>query len=137
MAERFGANDALVQQVLAGKSPRGARRGVGEKDEAQGCRFPQATFEAPARPRWSREGSDDRARPPDRSPAREARKVLEAQDETKQQAYAEIAKARFALAGDKHLSGRDLHPASLLRAGAWLRGRWQTGPAFNDLCRSL
>ena len=32
-------------------------------------------------------------------PAREARKVWEAQDETKQQAYAEIAKARFAVQG--------------------------------------
>src|SRR5215208_2319739 len=31
--------------------------------------------------------------------AREARKIWEAQDETKQQAYAEIAKARFALQG--------------------------------------
>jgi hypothetical protein len=32
-------------------------------------------------------------------PAREARKVFEAQDETKQQAYGEIAKARFAIEG--------------------------------------
>nr|MDQ3315661.1 S46 family peptidase [Verrucomicrobiota bacterium] len=32
-------------------------------------------------------------------PARDARKVWEAQDETKQQAYAEIAKARFAIEG--------------------------------------
>jgi hypothetical protein len=32
-------------------------------------------------------------------PARDARKVFEAQDETKQQAYAEIAKARFAIEG--------------------------------------
>ena len=32
-------------------------------------------------------------------PAREARKVYEAQDEIKQQAYAEIAKARFAIEG--------------------------------------
>jgi hypothetical protein len=32
-------------------------------------------------------------------PAREARKVFEAQDETKQQAYAELAKARFAVEG--------------------------------------
>src|SRR5207247_5861924 len=32
-------------------------------------------------------------------PAREARKVFEAQDEIKQQAYAEIAKARFAIEG--------------------------------------
>jgi hypothetical protein len=33
------------------------------------------------------------------APAREARKVWEAQDEIKQQAYAEIAKARFAIQG--------------------------------------
>jgi peptidase S46-like protein len=32
-------------------------------------------------------------------PARDARKVYEAQDETKQQAYADLAKARFALEG--------------------------------------
>jgi hypothetical protein len=32
-------------------------------------------------------------------PAREARKVFEAQEETKQQAYGEIAKARFAIEG--------------------------------------
>src|SRR5437763_13480348 len=33
------------------------------------------------------------------APAREARKVFEAQEETKQQAYGEIAKARFAIEG--------------------------------------
>ena len=54
-------------------------------------------------------------------PARAARKVYEAQDETKQQAYAAIAKARFADRGNQHLSGCDVHPAIVLWCSARLR----------------
>jgi hypothetical protein len=98
-AERFGAEDPLVQQVLAGKSPRAravelvkgtrlkdvdVRRNLYAKDAAalQAARDPML----------------DVARLID-GLAREVRKLHDAQEEIKKQAYAEIAKARFAIEG--------------------------------------
>ncbi len=98
-AEKFGADDPMVKQVLAGKSPRvravelvngtklkdvAARKDLYAKDAAalQAAHDPML----------------DLARTID-APAREARKAHEAQKEMKKQAYAEIAKARFAIEG--------------------------------------
>ncbi|MGI8820241.1 MAG: S46 family peptidase [Chthoniobacterales bacterium] len=99
MVSRFGAADPLVQQVLAGKSPvaRAAELVKGTKlaDPALRKQLFQGGAAAVAA---AKDPMIEVARLVD-SPAREARKVFEAQDEAKQQAYAEIAKARFAIEG--------------------------------------
>src|SRR5438477_3373325 len=99
MAERFGADDALVKQVLAGKSPvdRATELVTGTKlkDTALRKQFYNGGTSAVLA---AKDPMIELARMID-GPARDARKVYEAQDEVKQQAYAEIAKARFAAEG--------------------------------------
>jgi hypothetical protein len=99
MVERFGADDPLVKQVLAGKSPVDHARelvtGTKLKDVAL---RKQLYAGGAAAVSAAKDPMIELARMID-GPAREARKVYEAQDEVKQQAYAEIAKARFALEG--------------------------------------
>ena len=99
MATRFGADDALVKQVLAGKSPvdRAAELvgGTKLKDLAFRKQLYAGGASAVAA---AKDPMIELARIVD-GPAREARKVVETQDEIKQQAYAEIAKARFAAQG--------------------------------------
>jgi nicotinamide mononucleotide adenylyltransferase len=131
-AEKFGANDPLVKQVLAGKSPHAravelvsgtklkdvaVRKGLYAKDAAalQGARDPMI----------------DLARMID-APAREARKAHEAQEESKKQAYAEIAKARFAVEG---MSNYPDATFTLRLSYGTVRGYEQDGkqiPAFTD-----
>ena len=98
-AEKFGASDSLVKQVLAGKSPRARAvelvSGTKLKDVA--IRKDLYTKGAAAL-HAAHDPMLDVARMID-VPAREARKIHEAQEEIKQQAYAEIAKARFTLEG--------------------------------------
>ena len=98
-AEAFGIDDRLVRQVLAGQSPRA--RAV---QLVSGTKLKDVTV------RRALYGKDvaalaaahdlmlDVARLID-GPARDARKAHEAQEETKKQAYAEIARARFAVEG--------------------------------------
>jgi hypothetical protein len=98
-ASQFGASDPLVQKVLAGKSPHARAvelvSGTKLKDVAvrkdiyaKGADALQAAHDRMI----------DLARFID-GPAREARKAHEAQEETKKQAYSEIANARFAIEG--------------------------------------
>ncbi len=99
MASRFGFEDPIVQQVLAGKGP-GARaaelvKGTKLADSAVRKQLYEGGAAAVAA---SGDPMIELARLVD-GPAREARKTFEAQDEVKQQAYAEIAKARFAIEG--------------------------------------
>jgi hypothetical protein len=98
-AEKFGASDPLVKQVLAGKSPRARAvelvSGTKLKDVA--ARKDLYGKDAAAL-KATHDPMLDVARVID-APAREARKIHEAQEETKQQAYAEIAKVRFAVEG--------------------------------------
>ncbi|MFN2477395.1 MAG: S46 family peptidase [Chthoniobacterales bacterium] len=99
LAERFGYNDALVQQVLAGKSPvdRAAElvKGTKLKDVA----FRKQLYEGGAAAvATAKDPMIELARMVD-GPGREVRKVFEAQDESRKQAYAELAKARFAIEG--------------------------------------
>ena len=98
-AEKFGAGDPLVKQVLAGKSPRARAvelvSGTKLKDVAVRKDLygkDAAALQAAHDPML------DAARMID-APAGEARKIHEVQEEIKQQAYAEIAKARFAVEG--------------------------------------
>jgi hypothetical protein len=98
-AEKFGAKDPMVQKVLAGKSPR-ARAGElvsGTKLKDSAVRKDLFGKNAAALPAVH-DPMLDVARLID-GPGREARKAHETQEEIKQQAYAEIAKARFAIEG--------------------------------------
>src|SRR5262249_13926409 len=96
---QFGPEDPMLQKVLAAKSPRAravelvtgtklkdvtVRKDLYKKDAAglQGAHDPMI----------------DLARLID-GPARNARKIYDAQEEIKKQAYADIAKARFAIEG--------------------------------------
>ena len=99
MTTRFGVNDPLVKQVLAGKSPSERAHelvtGTKLKDIALRKQLYAGGATAIAA---ANDPMLERARLVD-GPAREARKVFESQDEIKQQAYADISKARFAVEG--------------------------------------
>ncbi|MEY2563782.1 MAG: hypothetical protein QOH88_1975 [Verrucomicrobiota bacterium] len=99
LAARFGSNDPLVQKVLAGKSPtaRAAEliKGTKVKDPAVRKKLYEGGATAV---KAANDPMIELARLID-APARAARKVYETQDETKQQAYGDIAKARFAIEG--------------------------------------
>jgi len=95
----FGANDPQVQQVLAGKSPRDRAAELVKGTKLKDVAFRKQLYEGGAAAvTAAHDPMIELARLVD-GPAREARKTFEAQDEAKQQAYAEIAKARFALEG--------------------------------------
>jgi len=99
LATRFGSNDPLVQKVLAGKSPtaRAAELIKGTKIKDPAVRK-QLYEGGAAAVKAANDPMIELARLID-GPARAARKVYDAQDETKQQAYGDIAKARFAIEG--------------------------------------
>jgi hypothetical protein len=99
LAGQFGANDPLVQQVLAGKSPR-ARSAeliagtkvrtvdVRKRLYAEGAGAVSAANDPMIELAWLVDGE-----------SRALRKVAEAQGETKQQAHAAISRARNAVQG--------------------------------------
>jgi len=131
-ATQFGADDPLVQKVLAGKSPhvRAVELVAGTKLKDVGIRKDLYHKDAAA----LQAGHDpmiDLARLIDGS-ARDARKIYDAQDEIKKQAYSEIAKARFAVEGA--ISYPDATFTLRLSYGT-VRGYEQDGkqiPAFTD-----
>jgi hypothetical protein len=100
MAEQFGADDKFVQEVLAGKSPRARANelvaGCKIKEVAERKRLYQGGQKA------IDESSDPMvvlAKQVD-ARARAVRKTMESDvDEVKRQAYAQIAKAKYALEG--------------------------------------
>jgi hypothetical protein len=98
-ATQFGAKDTLVQKVLAGKSPRerAAELVAGTKLKDVAMRKDLYAKDAAAL-QAAHDPMIDLARLID-GPAREARKIHDAQEEIKKQAYAEIGKARFAVEG--------------------------------------
>ena len=99
LAAAFGANDPLVQQVLVGKSPRDRAAELVKGTKLKDVAFRKQLYEGGAAAvTAAHDLMIELARLVD-GPAREARKTFEAQDEAKQEAYAEIAKARFALEG--------------------------------------
>jgi hypothetical protein len=99
LATRFAGDDPLVRQVLAGKSPHA--RAV---ELVHGTKLKDLAFR---KKMWSADSATIKAAHDPMldlavlvdSTAREARKVFETNEEAKQQAYAQIAKARFALHG--------------------------------------
>jgi nicotinamide mononucleotide adenylyltransferase len=98
-AEKFGADDPMVKQVLAGKSPnaRATELVTGAKLKDVAVRKELYAKDAAAL-QAAHNPMLDLARMID-GPAREARAAYEAQEEIKQQAYAEIANAGFAIEG--------------------------------------
>ena len=98
-AEKFGGNDPLVKQVLAGKSPHARAAELVSGTKLKDVEFRKNLYgKSAAALQAMHDPMLDLARMIDR-PAREARKAHEAQEENKRQAYAEIAKARFAVEG--------------------------------------
>src|SRR5216110_1168162 len=98
-AERFGAENPLVAQVLAGKSPHARANELVKETKLKDVSFRKELYgKNAAALQAARDPMIDLARIIE-APAREARKVHEAQEEIKRQAYAAIAKARFAIEG--------------------------------------
>src|SRR5881409_865828 len=131
-ASQFGANDPLVQKVLAGKSPhaRAVELVSGTKLKNASVRKDLYGKDAAAL-HAAQDPMIDLARLID-GPARDARKIYDAQEEIKKQAYAEIAKARFAIEG----TGSYPDATFTLRLSyGTVRGYEQDGkqiPAFTD-----
>ncbi|PZR76330.1 MAG: serine protease [Chthoniobacterales bacterium] len=99
LASRFGFNDPLVQKVLAGKSPAARAHEVVTTTKLKDPALRKQLYEGGAGTVTSaHDPMIELARIVD-GPARAARKVFEAQEENKQQAYGDIAKARFAIEG--------------------------------------
>jgi len=98
-AEKFGASDSLVKQLLAGKSPR-----VRAVELVTGTKLKDVAFrkELYAKGAAALTASHDSMLEFARmieTPAAQVRKTHDAQEEIKKQAYADIAKARFAIEG--------------------------------------
>ena len=110
-ASQFGADDPLVKKVLAGKSPhdRAVELVSGTKLKDVAVRKDLYGKDAAAL-LAAHDPMIDLARLVD-CPAREAKKIYDAQDEIKKQTYSEIAKARFAIEG----TGRYLDATFTLR----------------------
>jgi hypothetical protein len=131
-AERFGPDDPMVKQVLAGKSPRARAvelvSGTKLKDVALRKKLYAGDAVGLAA---AHDPMLDLARLIE-TPARELRKARDAQEEIKQQAYGEIAKARFAIEG----TGSYPDATFTLRLSyGTVRGYEQDGkqiPAFTD-----
>jgi nicotinamide mononucleotide adenylyltransferase len=131
-ASVFGENNPLVKKVLAGKSP-----------HARAVELVSGTKLKDANARKDLYGKDAAALQAVHDPmidvariidaqARDARKVFNAQDEIKKQAYSDIAKARFAIEGAN--SYPDATFTLRLSYGS-VRGYEQDGkqiPAFTD-----
>ncbi|PYL25097.1 MAG: serine protease [Verrucomicrobia bacterium] len=131
-ASQFGANDPLVQKVLAGKSPhaRAVELVSGTKLKNVSVRKDLYTKDAAAL-LAAHDPMIDLARLVD-TPARNARKLHDAQEEIKKQAYSEIAKARFASEG---ASGYPDATFTLRLSYGTVRAYEQDGkqiPAFTD-----
>ena len=98
-AEKFGANDPLVKQILAGKSPRARAVELVSGSKLKDVDFRKALYVKDAAALQAAHDSMLNVARMIDAPARQTRKIHEAQEEIKQQAYAEIAKARFAVEG--------------------------------------
>jgi len=99
LTEKLGFTDPLVQKILAGKSPRdrASELVLGTKVKSVEVRK-ELYKESPESFRKSDDPMIQLALLVD-EPARAVRKIGEAQDEIKRQAYGEIAAAKFAIQG--------------------------------------
>jgi hypothetical protein len=98
-AERFGANDPMVKQVLAGKSPRARAIELVTGTKLKDVDFRKNLYTKDAAAlQAAHDPMLDLARMIE-APASDARKAHKTQEEIKEQAYAEIARARFSIEG--------------------------------------
>jgi hypothetical protein len=98
-AEKFGANDPMVKQALAGKSPRARAIELVTGTKLKDVDFRKNLYTKDAAAlQAAHDPMLDLARMIE-APASDTRKAHKAQEEIKEQAYAEIAKARFAIEG--------------------------------------
>jgi len=131
-ATQFGEGNSLVQKVLAEKSPhaRAAELVSGTKLKDVAVRRELYSKDAAAL-QAAHDPMLDLARLID-GPAREARKTYDAQEEIEKQAYAEIARARFAIEGTGSFPDATF---TLRLSYGTVRGYEQDGkqiPAFTD-----
>jgi len=99
LTEKLGSFDPTVQKILAGKAPRARAAELVNGTQVRDVAFRQKLYAGGAVVvTAAKDPLIELARVIDPE-ARELRKVLEAQDEIKQQAQAAIARARFALEG--------------------------------------
>jgi hypothetical protein len=131
-ASQFGEDNPLVQKVLGGKSPhaRAVELVSGTKLKDVAVRKDLYGKDAAAL-QAAHDPMIDLARLVD-GPAREARKIYDAQEEIKKQAYSEIAKARFAIEGASSYPDATF---TLRLSYGTVRGYEQDGkqiPAFTD-----
>jgi hypothetical protein len=98
LVEQLGYTDPLVQKVLAGKSPRDRADELIAGTRLKDVEFRKKLYAAtPADVQAANDPMIDLARLID-PPSRAVRKIIETQDEIKQQAHAKITRARPALA---------------------------------------
>jgi hypothetical protein len=99
LAGQLGADDSLVQKVLAGKSPRARARELINGTKVRDVAFRKKLYEDGSNAvSAANDPMIELARLVD-AEARAVRKVSETQDEVKQQAHAVIARARNAIFG--------------------------------------
>src|SRR5436305_1770236 len=96
-ASQFGADNPLVQKILAGKSPHARAVDLVTRTKLKDVAVRKELYAKDAAAlQAAHDPMIDLARLID-GPAREARKLYDAPDEIKKQAYAELAKAGFAI----------------------------------------
>jgi hypothetical protein len=131
-ASQFGEDNWLVQKVLAGKSPHARAVELVSETKLKDVAVRKDLYaKGAAASQAAHDPMLDLARVID-GPARDARKIHDAQEEIKKQAYAEIARARFAIEG----TGSYPDATFTLRLSyGTVRGYEQDGkqiPAFTD-----
>jgi hypothetical protein len=99
LAEEMGSAARIVQQILSGKSPRERAAELVRDTRVKDVALRKNLYEGDASTvEAAKDPMIELARLVD-ADARAARKIIETQGEAKQQAHAQIAKARFALEG--------------------------------------
>jgi nicotinamide mononucleotide adenylyltransferase len=131
-ASAFGADNPLVKKVLAGKSPHARAVELVSRTKLKEAAVRKDLYGKDAAALQSaQDPMIDLARMID-AQAREARKTFNGQDEIKKQAYADIAKARFAIEGASSYPDATF---TLRLSYGTVRGYEQDGkqiPAFTD-----
>ena len=135
----LGADNPLVKQILAGKTPKATGRGARRRHEDGRCRRPARRCSPAARRRStaSKDPFIELARLVDPR-ARELRTKYDNEVlGVERDAYSKIAQAVFAIAGRRGLSRRHLHAAPVVRPGEGLHGERQAGDAVHRDPRPL
>jgi hypothetical protein len=131
-ASKFGVDDPLVKKVLAGKSPHDRAVELVSRTKLKDVAMRKNLYAKDAAAlQAAHDPMIDLARLVDGA-AREAKKIYDAQDEIKKQAYSEIAKARFAIEGTSSYPDATF---TLRLSYGTVRGYEQDGkqiPAFTD-----